>query len=59
MFGAWTLDASATMDAMLGMGVRASDSLATQTREGLVYKRLNGETSFKGISNVYLAKSAK
>lgn len=55
----WKLDASATMDAILEMAVGPSALLSTQTREGLVYKRLNGETSFKGISNVYLAKSAK
>ncbi len=59
VFRAWTLDAAATMDAILEMAVGPSALLATQTREGLVYKRLNGETSFKGISNVYLAKSAK
>lgn len=51
----WRLGYEATMDAILGMAVGPSALLAKQTREGLVYKRLDGETSFKGISNEYLA----
>lgn len=51
----WTLDKSATMDAILQMAVGPSALLAKQTREGLVYKRLDGDVSFKGISNEYLA----
>lgn len=51
----WKLDASVTMDAILAKAVGASALLATQTREGEVYKRLDGSASFKGISNLYLA----
>ena len=55
----WKLDASATMDAILAKAVGPSALLASQTREGEVYKRLDGATSFKGISNVYLAGQGK
>ena len=55
----WKLDGSATMEAILAKAVGPSALLASQTREGEVYKRLDGKTSFKGISNVYLAGQGK
>jgi hypothetical protein len=42
------------MDALLARAVGPSVLLEKQTREGLVYKRLDGRASFKTISNVYL-----
>lgn len=55
----WNLDAAATMEAILAKAVGPSALLASQTREGEVYKRLDGATSFKGISNVYLSGQGK
>lgn len=52
---AWKLDGSATMDAILEMAVGPSALRQAQTREGLVFKRLDGQVSFKAISNVYLS----
>ena len=50
----YRLTASNTMDTLLARAVGPSVLLATQTREGLVYKRLDGKASFKTISNTYL-----
>ena len=55
----WTLDSAAMMDTILAKAVGPSALLASQTREGEVYKRLDGGASFKGISNVYLAGKSK
>lgn len=49
-----TLSSTDTMEHLLNKAVGPSVLLATQTREGLVYKRLDGQASFKTISNVYL-----
>ena len=51
---AWKLDATATMEFILADAVGPSTFLHTQTREGKVFKKLNGSASFKAISNLYL-----
>ena len=50
----YQLTTADTMDALLARAVGPSVLLEKQTREGLVYKRLDGRASFKTISNVYL-----
>lgn len=55
----WTLDEHQTMDTILEMAIGPSALRKEMQREGLVYKSLDGETSFKGISNLYLKKQSK
>lgn len=56
VFASWTLRANVDMDVILSMAVGPSTLLSAQTREGLVYKKLDGTHSFKAISNEYLKK---
>lgn len=52
----FVVSAATSMDELLALADGPSALLATQDREGLVYKRLDGAASFKVVSNKYLLK---